>query len=482
MAVLMLILYTIMVGIIGNQIGGGGGGKPHLATAGGKGKIDFEILECDNIEDDFIPKELLRDSPYLTHPVFNSYHSETEMLRYIFRLQEKDISLTKSMIPLGSCTMKLNATSEMIPITWEGFNRIHPFVPPDQCEGYAIFLKDFERKLCEITGFSRISFQPNSGAQGEYAGLLVIRKYHEQRGEINRNICLIPSSAHGTNPASAVMAGFEVVVVKCDDDGNPKSGACSNDDCKRSINILKEHCGDSWTKKVAASPLWESAYKECCPHGECCPRGSGCSTVPPPSKLQKYSCNSKKGCQPDPHGWYTTHDCDNACFTKEEGCSKMAIPVTNICCPEGQGKNCPPKTCSNACAKSYIGYWESCKDYIEKWRSKGYHWPPHAQLTELYNKCHKLPPSSSNAKCSTLDHCTHPMIKDPSMNDFKCAGPVCTAEADTNQCCMDPLQAKCITLKNCAGSMIKDPIKNDYLCKGSKCTAEADTKQCCKSS
>tara|TARA_Y100000588_G_scaffold354701_1_gene409208 strand:- start:404 stop:3301 length:2898 start_codon:yes stop_codon:yes gene_type:complete len=185
-----------------------------------KGKIDFEILECDNIEDDFIPKELLRDSPYLTHPVFNSYHSETEMLRYIFRLQEKDISLTKSMIPLGSCTMKLNATSEMIPITWEGFNRIHPFVPPDQCEGYAIFLKDFERKLCEITGFSRISFQPNSGAQGEYAGLLVIRKYHEQRGEINRNICLIPSSAHGTNPASAVMAGFEVVVVKCDDDGN----------------------------------------------------------------------------------------------------------------------------------------------------------------------------------------------------------------------------------------------------------------------
>ena len=185
-----------------------------------KGKIDFEILECDNTENFNIPKELLRGSPFLTHPVFNSYHSETEMLRYIFRLQEKDISLTKSMIPLGSCTMKLNATSEMIPITWEGFNRIHPFAPQNQCKGYTIFLEDFETKLCEITGFSRISFQPNSGAQGEYAGLLVIRKYHEQRGETNRNICLIPSSAHGTNPASAVMAGFEVVVVKCDDEGN----------------------------------------------------------------------------------------------------------------------------------------------------------------------------------------------------------------------------------------------------------------------
>ena len=185
-----------------------------------KGEIDFQILECDDTHNSKIPKELLRDTPYLTHPVFNSYHSETEMLRYIFRLQEKDISLTKSMIPLGSCTMKLNATSEMIPITWEGFNRIHPFAPASQSEGYEMFLKDFEKKLCEITGFSRISFQPNSGAQGEYAGLLVIRKYHEKRGEINSNICLIPSSAHGTNPASAVMAGFKVVVVKCDVDGN----------------------------------------------------------------------------------------------------------------------------------------------------------------------------------------------------------------------------------------------------------------------
>ena len=183
-------------------------------------EIDFEILECDKIKNTRIPKEFLRESTFLTHTVFNSYHSETEMLRYIFRLQEKDISLTRSMIPLGSCTMKLNATSEMIPITWEGFNRIHPFAPPTQCKGYQIFLKDLEGKLSEITGFSRISFQPNSGAQGEYAGLLVIRKYHEKRGESNRDICLIPSSAHGTNPASAVMAGFKVVVVECDDSGN----------------------------------------------------------------------------------------------------------------------------------------------------------------------------------------------------------------------------------------------------------------------
>ena len=183
-------------------------------------EIDFEILECDKIKNTRIPKELLRESTFLTHTIFNSYHSETEMLRYIFRLQEKDISLTRSMIPLGSCTMKLNATSEMIPITWEGFNRIHPFAPPSQCEGYRTLLKDLEGKLSEITGFSRISFQPNSGAQGEYAGLLVIRKYHEKRGEINRDICLIPSSAHGTNPASAVMAGFKVVVVECDDSGN----------------------------------------------------------------------------------------------------------------------------------------------------------------------------------------------------------------------------------------------------------------------
>ena len=184
------------------------------------GAIDFEVLECDKINNARIPKELLRESSFLTHTVFNLYHSETEMLRYIFRLQEKDISLTRSMIPLGSSTMKLNATSEMIPITWEGFNRIHPFAPSSQCEGYSAFLEDLEKKLSEITGFSRISFQPNSGAQGEYAGLLVIRKYHEKQGKINRNICLIPSSAHGTNPASAVMAGFEVIVVECDDDGN----------------------------------------------------------------------------------------------------------------------------------------------------------------------------------------------------------------------------------------------------------------------
>ena len=167
-----------------------------------------------------IPAALRRTSAFLTHPVFNTHHSETEMLRYIRSLSDKDLALDRSMIPLGSCTMKLNATSEMIPITWPGFANVHPFAPADQQRGYQLLDEQLRAWLCQATGYAGISLQPNAGSQGEYAGLLVIKAYHESRGEGHRHICLIPSSAHGTNPASAQMVGMSVVVVKCDARGN----------------------------------------------------------------------------------------------------------------------------------------------------------------------------------------------------------------------------------------------------------------------
>jgi glycine dehydrogenase len=167
-----------------------------------------------------IPAPLVRESAYLTHPVFNSYHTESDMMRYLKRLENKDLSLTHSMISLGSCTMKLNAAAEMIPVSWELFANIHPFAPASQTGGYQRIISDLEQYLCAITGFEACSLQPNSGAQGEYAGLMVIRAYHEARGDHHRHIALIPSSAHGTNPASAVMAGMQVVVVACDERGN----------------------------------------------------------------------------------------------------------------------------------------------------------------------------------------------------------------------------------------------------------------------
>jgi glycine dehydrogenase len=167
-----------------------------------------------------LPESLTRASHFMTHPVFNSYHTEHEMLRYLKSLENKDLSLVHSMISLGSCTMKLNATTEMIPVTWPEFGHMHPFAPSTQTRGYQHMIEELGQWLCEITGFAGMSLQPNSGAQGEYAGLMVIRAYHQSRGESHRRIALIPSSAHGTNPASAVMAGMEVVVTKCDEQGN----------------------------------------------------------------------------------------------------------------------------------------------------------------------------------------------------------------------------------------------------------------------
>ena len=167
-----------------------------------------------------LPPALVRSSRFLEHPVFHRYHSETEMLRYLHRLENRDLSLNTSMISLGSCTMKLNATTEMIPVTWRAFGGLHPFAPVDQAEGYGQIFSDLESWLAEISGFAATSLQPNSGAQGEYSGLLVIRALHESRGDGHRDVCLIPSSAHGTNPASAVLAGMKVVVVQCDESGN----------------------------------------------------------------------------------------------------------------------------------------------------------------------------------------------------------------------------------------------------------------------
>jgi glycine dehydrogenase len=184
----------------------------------GTAEVELNTL-FDEVDYNF-PASLKRTSEFMTHPVFNSYHSEHEMLRYLKQLENKDLSMVHSMISLGSCTMKLNATSEMIPVTWSEFGNVHPFAPKNQVQGYTAMINQLNDWLCEITRFSAMSFQPNSGAQGEYAGLMVIRAYHESRGDFHRNIALIPSSAHGTNPASAVMAGMKVVVTKCDEDGN----------------------------------------------------------------------------------------------------------------------------------------------------------------------------------------------------------------------------------------------------------------------
>ncbi|HEX4332727.1 MAG TPA: aminomethyl-transferring glycine dehydrogenase [Usitatibacter sp.] len=180
----------------------------------------FRAAELDRTVRATPPSALARSTPYLTHPVFNRHHSETEMLRYLRSLADKDVALDRSMIPLGSCTMKLNATSEMIPVAWREFAHIHPFAPAGQWEGYREMIEGLEKRLAQATGYAAVSIQPNAGSQGEYAGLLIIRKWHASRGETHRNVCLIPSSAHGTNPASAQMAGMQVIVVGCDEGGN----------------------------------------------------------------------------------------------------------------------------------------------------------------------------------------------------------------------------------------------------------------------
>ena len=190
------------------------------AAFAGKGAALPAFAACEQRADDRLPRSLVRTSEFLTHPVFNTHHSETEMLRYLRRLSDKDLALDRTMIPLGSCTMKLNATTEMIPVTWKEFGDMHPFAPLDQAQGYRQLIAELEQMLVACTGYDAVSLQPNAGSQGEYAGLLAIRAYHRSRGEGHRSICLIPSSAHGTNPATAHMAGMQVVVVQCDERGN----------------------------------------------------------------------------------------------------------------------------------------------------------------------------------------------------------------------------------------------------------------------
>jgi glycine dehydrogenase len=205
------------------------------------------------------PTPHTRHSSYLTHPVFNRYHSETEMLRYLKRLESRDLSLTTSMIPLGSCTMKLNAAAEMFPVSWPEFSRLHPFAPLRQARGYQAVFQQLEEWLAEITGFAGISLQPNAGSQGEFAGLLVIRAYHESRGEGRRNICLIPTSAHGTNPASAIMAGLKVVAVACDEDGN-----IHLDDLRAKTEAHKDDLAALMVTYPSTHGVFEETIREIC--------------------------------------------------------------------------------------------------------------------------------------------------------------------------------------------------------------------------
>ena len=230
-----------------------------------KNALDQKINSTESIKDNptrslpNLPKNLLRTSKYLEHPVFNSYHSETEMLRYLKRLEDKDIALNRSMIALGSCTMKLNAVAEMIPISWREFAEPHPFAPVEQMEGYRKLFTDLKNWLRSITGFSGVSLQPNAGAQGEYAGLMVIRKYHIDRGESNRNVCLIPSSAHGTNPASAQMVGMKVVVVNCDKEGN-----VDIEDLKKKAELNSENLGALMVTYPSTHGVFEEKISDIC--------------------------------------------------------------------------------------------------------------------------------------------------------------------------------------------------------------------------
>ncbi len=224
-----------------------------------KEKVETLSAEIAGNEFAAIPENCRRTSRYLTHSVFNTHHSETQMMRYLKQLENKDFSLTHGMIPLGSCTMKLNAAAEMIPVTWPGFGSIHPFAPIDQAAGYTALATDLKKKLCEITGYDEFSLQPNSGASGEYAGLIAIQRYHESRGEGHRNVCLIPSSAHGTNPATASMVSMKVVVVKCDDNGN-----IDTDDLAAKIEKHRENLSSIMITYPSTHGVYEEHVKEVC--------------------------------------------------------------------------------------------------------------------------------------------------------------------------------------------------------------------------
>lgn len=219
-------------------------------------ELDKKIIDCGHSS---IPASLVRESEILTHPVFNSYHSETEMLRYIKKLENKDLALNHSMISLGSCTMKLNATAQMIPVSWPEFANMHPFAPIDQAVGYKQMIDELGKWLVELTGYDDISMQPNSGAQGEYAGLIAIHKYHESRGDGHRNICLIPSSAHGTNPASAQMVGMKVVVVDCDKQGN-----VDMDDLRAKASELADNLSCIMITYPSTHGVYETTIAEIC--------------------------------------------------------------------------------------------------------------------------------------------------------------------------------------------------------------------------
>ncbi|MDT0593540.1 aminomethyl-transferring glycine dehydrogenase [Glaciecola petra] len=223
--------------------------------------LDVAILDAKIIAQGStsIPASVARTSNFLTHPVFNSYHSETEMLRYIKSLENKDLALNHSMISLGSCTMKLNATAEMIPVTWPEFGQIHPFAPVDQAQGYKAMLDELSEWLIDITGYDALSMQPNSGAQGEYAGLLAIQRYHQSRGDEHRNVCLIPQSAHGTNPASAQMVSLKVVVVNCDSNGN-----VDLDDLRAKAEEVKDNLSCAMITYPSTHGVYEETVREIC--------------------------------------------------------------------------------------------------------------------------------------------------------------------------------------------------------------------------